>query len=77
MTTTDDDMLTVELATVEQAEYLMDTLAGCRTPGMSTGNIVTITAEGLERLAGLSEDSDGHFDGSHVWIGGTGYVAQS
>lgn len=73
--TTTNDMLTVELASVEQANYLMDTLAEFCTPGMQTGCVVTISPEGLTLLAALDDHADGHFDGIHVWIGGSEYVA--
>jgi hypothetical protein len=37
------------------------------------GAEVTVSSECLDELAALPSDADGHFDGRHVWIGGTEY----
>lgn len=57
----------------ERAIYLAQTTGGEVVPGRGRA---TITEAGLRVLAGLDEHADGHFDGTHVWIGGTEFLVQ-
>lgn len=40
------------------------------------GARVTLTDAALEVLAGLPEDHDGHYDGTHIWIHGSEYLVE-
>lgn len=40
------------------------------------GRTVTLTADALDVLAEFDEEWDGHYDGTHVWIGGTEYLVE-
>jgi hypothetical protein len=66
----------VNLLSAERAEWLAN-LSDFRANGISLvtrGSAVELTNDALERLADLDEDSDGHFDGTHIWVGGTEYA---
>lgn len=62
----------------EKAEYIAATL---RTIGRKGGEItdagITVDGDDLAALATLGDDCDGHYDGTHVWIGGTEYDVTS
>lgn len=66
---------TVTLDSPEQATFLanMPQLAGNWQIVRTEGSAVTFDTSALEILAGLDEDNDGHYDGTHIWIGGSEY----
>lgn len=68
-------MATITVGTDEQAKFLaaMPQLVGNGHLVLVDGHAVTLSATALDRLADLPDDHDGHFDGLHVWIGGTRY----
>lgn len=58
----------------ERAEYLADSIRACGLPRpLVDGGDIELTEYALDELAGLSEDSDGHYDGTHIWIQGDPY----
>ncbi len=66
----------VDLASAERAQWLvsMPELAGNGHRLTTVGTAVELTDDALDVLADLNEDNDGHFDGTHIWIGGTEYA---
>jgi DNA-binding phage protein len=68
---------TVALRDAEMARYLagmpqIDPAFGGPRVDVE-GATVTLNTEALDLLADLDEDIDGHYDGTHIWIGGTEY----
>ncbi len=59
----------------EQATFIaeMPQLAGNGYRVAVIGTTAVLTAAALDVLADLPDDNDGHYDGSHVWIGGSKY----
>jgi hypothetical protein len=43
--------------------------SGCTVAGCT----LTLSVDALDVLANLADDWDGHYDGRHVWVGGTPY----
>ena len=68
---------TITGLSTEQARYIVDSIDpdAARVSGVGEDE-VTISREGLAELAALPEDYDGHFDGQHVWVGGTEYAVR-
>jgi hypothetical protein len=75
-------MPTITFPTDDLAEFVAEIFAGgYRTfPGdnerygvSAEGGTVTLDDDALAHLAHLSEETDGHYDGTHVWISGDGY----
>lgn len=66
----------VDLLTVEAAEWLttMPLLCGNGHRLTATGSVVELTDDTLAVLADLSEDTDGHYDGTYIWAGGSEYA---
>lgn len=62
-------MATINCGTAEQAEFL----AGMGHGAEADGTVVTLSEDTLAVLADLPADGDGHYDGRHVWIGGSEY----
>lgn len=62
---------TVTLASADDAESLRDLAAHGSTVEERT---VSLTPTGLAALADLDDEHDGHFDGTHIWVGGTEYA---
>lgn len=60
----------------EQAFWLagMGTVVGSGHRVDVEGATVTLTGAALAVLAELPADHDGHYDGKHIWIGGTEYA---
>jgi len=65
----------VVLGAPEQAQWLADMpqLWGNGHRLDVTASTVALTPEALEVLADLATHNDGHYDGTSIWIGGTGY----
>jgi hypothetical protein len=61
----------------EQADFLAETLApnvrkaADREALTDDHAALRLTARHLDLLEALSEEEDGHYDGRHIWIGGT------
>lgn len=68
---------TITGLTTDQARYIVDSINpdAARVSGVGEDE-VTISPEGLAELAELDAHADGHFDGRHVWIGGTEYTVR-
>lgn len=71
---------TITGLSTEQAYYIADSVS---LDGIGRGRVsgvgedeVTISPEGLAKLAALDEYADGHFDGRYVWIGGSEYTVR-
>lgn len=67
MTTTSQ----VTFPTTDMAAFLATDIAGTRD-----GSTVHLTAAQLAILAELPDDGDGHYDGTHIWIGGSEYAVR-
>lgn len=67
---------TVDLGTAEHAQFLanMPQLAGNGHRVNVEGTTAALTTDALDVLADLPEDCDGHYDGTHIWIGGSEYT---
>jgi hypothetical protein len=68
----------IVLDTLDQAVYLIDTIGmdGARHHteiAEDTHATVIMSGDDLDILAGLTDEDDGYFDGTHVWIGGRDY----
>jgi antitoxin (DNA-binding transcriptional repressor) of toxin-antitoxin stability system len=68
--------VTVTFASPEQAHFLADMpeLVGNGHRVGVDGATVVLSRAALAVLAEQPDDRDGHFDGRHVWIGGSEYV---
>lgn len=68
----------VDVDTELRAGWLVGSVAlwagGDDTHADWDGTVVALSSEALELMAALPEDNDGHFDGTHVRIGGTPYL---
>jgi hypothetical protein len=64
---------TVTLASNDDAQSLTTLLAIRGQTAGQDGATVTLTDEALSVLADLDDEHDGHYDGTHVWVGGTEY----
>jgi hypothetical protein len=66
---------TVTFGTAEKAQWLADLpdLAANGRRGDVDGATVTLTTAALDVLSLLDDDEDGHYDGVHIWVGGTEY----
>lgn len=68
---------TITGLSTDQAHYIVDSIDADAARVSAVGeDEVTISREGLDELAALPEDADGHFDGQYVWIGGTEYTVR-
>lgn len=74
--TEEPTMATITFATAEQAAFIaeMPELAGNGHPVVVMGVTAALDAEALAVLAELPDDNDGHYDGTHVWVGGSEYA---
>lgn len=61
----------VDLIDPARAEYIDETLS---VPVHVVGGTVVLSAAALLELSALDEHVDGHYDGTHIWIGGTEYA---
>ena len=72
------DTVEVAFGARAQADYLISSLRACDASAGShiadDGRTVFLTSQALGVLAEFNEHADGHFDGQHVWIGGTEYA---
>ena len=68
--------LTADLSDTDNATWLaqLPELHGNGHTVDITGSRVTLTQATLDVLADLSDERDGHYDGSLLWIDGTGYT---
>ena len=66
---------TVTFGRPEQAEWLaqLPELVGNGHRVEVDGATATLSTDALAVLADLDEHDDGHYDGTHVWVGGTEY----
>jgi hypothetical protein len=68
-------MFTVTFASVEQAQFVAEIIRPFGVPQPRVdGPTLTISAEALEILAEINSEADGHYDGTHIWVGGTEYL---
>lgn len=74
-----DEHPTVTFSSREQAAFIaeMPQLAGNGHRLHVNDATVALTPGALDVLADLDDDNDGHFDGTHVWVGGTEYLVQA
>lgn len=70
-----DNTVTITLGSAAQADFLaqMPQLVANGHRVEVDGSTVALTSDALEVLADQDDDEDGHYDGTHVWIGGTEY----
>lgn len=67
----------VDVDTAERAEWLVQSVTEwCSRIGEADWDesTVALSSRALEAMADVPDNIDGHFDGTHVWIGGTPYV---
>lgn len=68
-------MQTVTFRDAEMAQFVADQIRpyGVLQPAID-GATLTIDDDALSILADLDGDADGHYDGTHIWVGGTEYA---
>lgn len=66
---------TVTFDSPEMASFVADLIRpyGVTQPKLD-GSSLTISNDALEILGEIGPESDGHYDGTSVWVGGTGYA---
>lgn len=67
---------TATFTTVEQAHCIatLPELAGNGHNVETDGPTIVLSDDALDVLADLDEHDDGHYDGTHIWIGGAEYL---
>ena len=71
-------MITVTFTSADQAKFVLDLIR----PGAASEDAVVgattlaLSDDALGLLGELDEETDGHFDGEHVWIGGSEYPVE-
>lgn len=63
-------MTNTEITSAAHITYLTEMVAPY---GARVDEDGTISAAALDVLADLDDQTDGYFDGTHIWIGGTKY----
>jgi hypothetical protein len=71
----DDVHYFVDMGRDQFAEYIAGhpALAATGRTATQTGTVVWLSRSALDVLADLPRDTDGHYDGQHIWIGKCGY----
>jgi hypothetical protein len=67
-------MFTATFSTPQMAQFVADLIRpyGVSNPYLD-GATIKIDDEALEVLAELDSETDGHYDGEHIWVGGSEY----
>lgn len=67
-------MLTATFDSPEMAQFVADIIRpyGVKQPKVN-GSTMTIDDQAIEILADIDDQTDGHYDGEAIWIGGTEY----